>query len=155
MTSSTGRCRCHVFGSKGAIKWTRLSCRSYAANAVRLQLHALGYYLGNCLRTLAMPKPISEWSMTSLREKLIKIGAKVVSPARHVGFQMAKVAMPRNLFADILRIIAELRPPPVTSTASCVPMSRVQSKTRGKVRLDEGEFGVFPAHQPKRAPDRG
>ena len=37
---------------KGAIKWTRLSCRSFAANVVRLQLHALAYNLGNFLRML-------------------------------------------------------------------------------------------------------
>jgi Transposase DDE domain group 1 len=94
---------------KGAIKWTRLSCRSFAANAVRLQLHALAYNLGNFLRTLATPEPIKDWSLTSLKEKLIKIGAKVV---RHGRFQMAEVAIPKNLFADILRMIAELRPPP-------------------------------------------
>jgi hypothetical protein len=40
---------------KGAIKWTRLSCRSFAASAVRLQVHALAYNLGNFMRTLAMP----------------------------------------------------------------------------------------------------
>src|SRR5580658_6797916 len=49
---------------KGAIKWTRLSCRSFAANAVRLQLHALAYNLGNFLRTLATPEPIRDWSLT-------------------------------------------------------------------------------------------
>ena len=103
--------------SKGAIRWTRLSCRSFAANAVRLELHALAYNLGNFLRTLATPEPIQEWSLTSLKEKLIKIGAKVVSHGRYVAFQMAEVAIPRNLFADVLRLIAELRPPPVTSTA--------------------------------------
>ena len=57
------------------------------------------------------------WSLTSLKEKLIKIGAKVVSHGRYFAFQMAEVAIPGNLFADILRLIAELRPPPVTSTA--------------------------------------
>ena len=55
---------------KGAIKWTRLSCRLFAANAVRLQLHALAYNLGNFLRTLATPEPIKDWSLTSLKEKL-------------------------------------------------------------------------------------
>jgi Transposase DDE domain group 1 len=104
-------------GGKGAIKWTRLSCRTFVANAVRLQLHALAYNLGNFLRTLATPEPIKDWSLTSLKEKLIKIGAKVVSHGRYVAFQMAEVAIPRNLFADILRLIAELRSPPVTSTA--------------------------------------
>jgi Transposase DDE domain group 1 len=97
---------------KGAIKWTRLSCRSFSANAVRLQLHALAYNLGNFLRTLATPEPIKEWSLTSLKEKLIKIGAKLVSHGRYVAFQMAEVAVTRIMFAEILRLIAELRPPP-------------------------------------------
>src|SRR5262249_58671654 len=82
--------------AKGAIKWTRLSCRSFTANAVRLQLHALAYNLGNFMRTLAMPKAVAEWSLTSLREKLIKIGAKVVSHGRYVTFQLAEVAVPRQ-----------------------------------------------------------
>jgi hypothetical protein len=95
-----------------AIKWTRLSCRTFAANAVRLQLHALAYNLGNFLRTLATPEPIKDWSLTSLKEKLIKIGAKVVSHGRYVAFQMAEVAIPRQMFQEILRLIAELRPQP-------------------------------------------
>jgi hypothetical protein len=97
---------------KGAIKWTRLSCRTFAANAVRLQLHALAYNLGNFMRTLAMPKTAEPWSLTSLREKLIKIGAKVVSHGRYVTFQMAEVAVSRQMFADILSMIARLRAPP-------------------------------------------
>jgi hypothetical protein len=112
-----GTCEQWIKEGKGAIKWTRLSCRSFAANAVRLQLHALAYNLGNFLRTLATPEPIENWSMTTLKEKLIKIGAKVVSHGRYVAFQMAEVAIPRNLFADILRLIAELRPPPIASIA--------------------------------------
>ena len=106
-----GTCEQWIKEGKGAIRWTRLSCRSFAANAVRLQLHALAYYLGNFLRTLATPEPGKDWSLTSLKEKLIKSGAKVVSHGRYVAFQMAEVAIPRNLFVDILR------PPPVTSTA--------------------------------------
>jgi DDE family transposase len=94
-----------------------LSCRSFAANAVRLQLHARAHNLGNFLRTLATPEPIKDWSLTSLMEKLIKIGAKVVSCGRYVAFQMAAVAIPRALLADILRLIAERRPPPVASIA--------------------------------------
>jgi hypothetical protein len=96
---------------KGAIKWTRLSCRTFAANAVRLQLHALAYNLGNFMRTLAMPKAAEPWSLTSLREKLIKIGAKVVSHGRYVTFQLAEVAVSRQMFADILSLIAGLRAP--------------------------------------------
>jgi Transposase DDE domain group 1 len=112
-----GTCEQWAKEGKGAIKWTWLSCRSFAANAVRLQLHALAYNLANFLRTLATPEPIKVWSLTSLREKLIKIGAKVVSHGRYVAFQMAEVAIPKNLFADILRLIAQLRPPPDAAPA--------------------------------------
>ena len=97
---------------KAAIRWTRLSCRSFAANAVRLQLHVLAYNLGNFMRTLAMPAGAEPWSLTSLREKLIKIGAKVVSHGRYVMFQMAEVAVPRQMFQEILSLIARLRARP-------------------------------------------
>jgi len=97
---------------KNAIKWTRLSCCSFAANAVRLQLHALAYNLANFLRTLALPEAIAHWSLMSLREKLVKIGAKIVTHARYVTFQMAEVAVPRELFQEILRLIDGLRPRP-------------------------------------------
>jgi hypothetical protein len=107
-----GTCEQWIKEGKGAINWTRLSCRTFTANAVRLQLHALAYNLGNFLRTLATPEPISDWSLTSLKEKLIKIGAKVVSHGRYVAFQMAEVAIPRQMFQEILRLIAELRPKP-------------------------------------------
>jgi Transposase DDE domain group 1 len=107
-----GTCEQWIKEGKAAIRWTRLSCRSFAANAVRLQLHALAYNLGNFMRTLAMPAAAEPWSLTSLREKPIKIGAKVVSHGRYVMFQMAEVAVPRQMFHDILRLIARLRAPP-------------------------------------------
>ena len=95
-----------------AVRWTRLSCRSFAVKAVRLQLYALAYNLGNFMRTLAMPNAAEPWSLNSLREKLIKIGAKFVSHSRHVTFQMAEVAVPRQMFREILMLIARLRAPP-------------------------------------------
>ncbi len=60
---------------------------------------------------------IEHWLLTTLRKKLVKIGAKVVSDDRYVAFQMAEVAVPRMLLAEILRRIAELRPPPDTALA--------------------------------------
>ena len=63
-------------------------------------------------RPLTRTSPCEDWSLTSLKEKLIKIGAKVVSHGRYIAFQMAEVAISRHLFADVLRLIAELRPPP-------------------------------------------
>jgi hypothetical protein len=65
--------------------------------------------LGNFLRRLVLPKPIKGWTLTTLREKLIKIGAKVVSHARYAIFQLAEVAVPRTLFAAILGRIGRLR----------------------------------------------
>jgi hypothetical protein len=76
---------------------------------VRLQLHALAYNLGNFLRTLATPEPIKDWTLTSLKEKLIKMGAKVISHGRTIAFQMAEVAISRQMFQEILRLIAALR----------------------------------------------
>jgi hypothetical protein len=73
---------------------------------------ALAYNLGNFMRTLAMPQAAEPWSLTTLREKLIKIGAKVVSRGRYVVFQMAEVAVPRQMFQNILSLIARLRLPP-------------------------------------------
>jgi hypothetical protein len=93
------------------VKWTRLSCTTFRANAVRLQLHGLAYNLANFLRTLALPREIAQRSLTSLREKVVKIGAKVVSHGRYLVFQMAEVAVPRELFGRILDRIATLRPP--------------------------------------------
>jgi hypothetical protein len=65
------------------------------------------------MRTLALPETTEPWSLTSLREKLIKIGAKVVSHGRYVTFQLAEVAVSRQMSAEILSLIARLRAPPV------------------------------------------
>jgi hypothetical protein len=97
---------------KNALRWTRLSCHAFHHNAVRLQLHALAYNLANFMRTLALPEEVEHWSLTTLREKLVKIGARIVRHGRYVVFQLAEVAVPRTLFADILRRIDDLRPRP-------------------------------------------
>jgi hypothetical protein len=65
--------------------------------------------LANFLRTLALPGEVAAWSLTSLREKVVKIGAKIVAHG-HLVFQMAEVAVPRELFRGILHRIARLRP---------------------------------------------
>jgi hypothetical protein len=77
---------------------------------VRLQLHALAYNLANFLRTLALPDEMERWSLSSLREKVVKIGAKVIAHARSTVFQMAEVAVPRDLFRRVLEMIDNLRP---------------------------------------------
>ena len=83
------------------------------ANTVRLQLHALAYNLANFLRTLVLPDEVERWSLSTLREKVVKIGAKVIAHVRSAVFQMAEVAVPRDLFERILEMIDALRPEPV------------------------------------------
>jgi hypothetical protein len=94
---------------KNAVKWTRLSCHDFVDNQVRLQLFVLAYNLGNFLRQAVLPPAVRHWTLTTLREKLIKIGAKVVRHSRKIIFQMAGVAVPRELFQTILERIGRLR----------------------------------------------
>ena len=100
---------------KNAVKWTRLSCHDFVDNQVRLQLFVLAYNLGTLLRQAVLPRSVRHWTLTTLREKLIKIGAKVVHHARRVVFQMAEVAVPRELFWSILQAIDRLRLPATAS----------------------------------------
>ncbi len=65
------------------------------------------------LRTLALPQQVERWCLTTLRNKLIKIGAKVVRHGRYVTFQLAEIATARRLFAESLRRIDRLRPAPL------------------------------------------
>jgi len=97
---------------KYALNWTRLSCHRFVANQVRLALFVLAYNLGNLLRRLGLPKAIKDWSLRSVQVKLIKIGGRLVRHARRLVFQLAEVAVPRELFAAILERIARLCPAP-------------------------------------------
>ena len=104
---------------KNAVKWTKLSCRTFKDNQTRLQLFALAYNLANFLRLLALPHDVKHWSLTTLREKLVKIGANVTRHAKYVTFQLAEVAITRKLFAAILDRIERLALlPPVVARCS-------------------------------------
>jgi hypothetical protein len=97
---------------KYALNWTRLSCHKFVANQVRLWLFILAYNLGNFLRRLALPRAIQDWSLRSVQVKLIKIGGRLVRHARRLVFQLAEVAVPRELFQGVLERITRLRPAP-------------------------------------------
>ncbi len=99
----------YIKEGKYAIKWTRLSCHKFRNNEVRLQLHALAHNLANFMRRLALPKEVEHWSLTTLREKLVKIGAKAINHSRYTIFQLAEVAVSEKLFRKILRKIEKLR----------------------------------------------
>lgn len=107
----TGTAEQWIKEGKNAVKWTRLSCHDFVDNQVRLQLFVLANNLGNFLRQVMLPRDIRHWTLTTMREKLVKIGAKVLHHARRVIFQLAEVAVPRDLFRAILRAIGRLRLP--------------------------------------------
>jgi len=87
----------------------QVSCHDFVDNQVRLHLFVLAYNLGNFLRQAVLPPAVRHWTLTTLREKLIKIGAKVVRHSRKIIFQMAEVAVPRELFRAILERIGRLK----------------------------------------------
>jgi len=73
------------------------------------QLFILAYNLGNFLRRLGLPKAVKDWSLHSLQVKLIKMGGRIVHHARQIIFQLAEVAVSRDLFAAILERLTRLR----------------------------------------------
>ena len=74
-----------------------------------IPIFALAYNLGSFFRKTALPNSVRHWTMTTLRKKVVKIGAKVVYPTRSLIFQMAEVAISKELFAAILGKIRRLR----------------------------------------------
>ena len=102
-------------------RWTRLSCKRFRDNEVRLQLHALAYNLATFLRCIELPEAMADWSLTSLQLKLIKIGARVVRHARAIIFMLAEVpsqarwcgrSLPRSTDYERLRRALDLNPDP-------------------------------------------
>ncbi len=55
---------------------------------------------------------MKHWSLTTLRDKLSNIGTKVIRHAKYATFQMAEVAVPRELFKGILDRIQRFGVPP-------------------------------------------
>ncbi len=104
---------------------------------------ALACNLANLMRTLALPVPVARWSLTGLRENPVKIGAKIAAPSRYVICQMAEVAMARDMFAEILRVIPHLRAPPRLEAGR----GGSKDKSAGGVRLDHWKQGYRRAEQ--------
>ncbi len=97
---------------KYALNWTRLSCHRFVANQVRLWLFVLAYNLGNFMRRLTLPESVKHWSLRSVQTKLIKMGGRLVRHARRLVFQLAEVAVSREVFRQVLERIAGLHPAP-------------------------------------------
>ena len=94
---------------KNAVRWTKLSCRRFVANEARLLLFGLAYNLGNFLRTLVLPRSINNWTLTTLRERLIKLGAKAIRHARYIRFQVAEFIVSGTTIEKILNNIRRLQ----------------------------------------------
>ena len=96
---------------KNAVKWTRLSRHDFVDNQVRLQLFALAYNLGNVWRRLVLPKRIDSWSLTSLQQRLVKTGGRLVKHARYYWLLLAESHLTRRLFGAMLQRIWALPVP--------------------------------------------
>ncbi len=96
-----------IKGGKQAVKMTRLSCHKFRSNAVRLWLTILAYNLGNLWRRLVLPQRIHKWSLTSLQQRLVKTGGRLVKHARYYRLRLVEGHLSRRLFgAMVLRITA-------------------------------------------------
>ena len=96
---------------KHATHWTRLSCHRFRANEVRLQLSILAYNLGNLWRRLVLPPRNTRWSLTSLQQRLVKTGGRLVKHARYYWLLLAEGHLTRRLFGEMLRRIWALPVP--------------------------------------------
>jgi hypothetical protein len=93
---------------KQAVAMTRLSCHRFRANAVRLWLSVIAYNLGNLWRRLALPAAVANWSLTSLQQRLLKTGGRLIKHARYYWLLLAESHLTRRLFAGMLNSIAAL-----------------------------------------------
>ena len=96
---------------KQATHWTRLSCHRFRANEVRLRLSVLAYNLGNLWRRLVLPKRIDHWSLSSLQQRLVKTGGRLVKHARYYWLPLAESHLTRRLFGAMLRRVWALPVP--------------------------------------------
>ena len=106
-----GRAEQWIKEGKQAVAMTRLSCHRFRSNEVRLWLSVIAYNLGNLWRRLALPARVANWSLTSLQQRLVKTGGRLVKHARYYWLLLAESHLTRRLFADMLANIAMLPSP--------------------------------------------
>jgi hypothetical protein len=93
---------------KQAVKMTRLSCHRFRSNEVRLWLSLIAYNLENLWRRLVLPKKIGNWSLTSLQQRLVKTGGRLIKHARYYWLMLAESHLTRRLFGSMVRRLAAL-----------------------------------------------
>ncbi len=87
----------------------KLLCLRFKDNEARLQLFALTYNPANFFRRLVLPELIQDWTLTTMREKLVEIGVKIALHSKYLVFQPAEVAVPLQVFTAIVGPIDLLR----------------------------------------------
>jgi hypothetical protein len=87
---------------------TRLSCHRFRSNEVRLWLSVIAYNLGTLWRRLVLPKKIENWSLTSLQQRLVKTGGRLIKHARYYWLLLAESYLTRRLFGSMVRRIDAL-----------------------------------------------
>ncbi len=127
---------------KQAAHWTRLSCHRFRANEVRLQLSVLAYDLGNLWRRLVLPAPIDTWSLTSLQQRLVKTGGRLVKHSRYYWLLLAESHLTRRLFGSMLRRIWAFRCQPADGRA--LPETVGEERTEGGRSVRKNARGVVP-----------
>src|SRR5260370_4645018 len=96
---------------KHVVKMTRLSCHRFRSNEVRIWLSVIAYNLANLWRRLELPKRISNESLTSLQQRLVKTGGRLIKHARYYWLLLAESHLTRRLFEGMLRRIATVASP--------------------------------------------
>jgi hypothetical protein len=96
---------------KQAVKMTRLSCHRFRSNEVRLWLSVIAYNLGNLWRRLVLARRIANWSLTTLQQRLVKTGGRLVKHARYYWLLLTESHLTRRLFGAMLFRMAALPSP--------------------------------------------
>jgi hypothetical protein len=106
--SKRGRAEQWIKEGKQAVKMSRLSCHRFRSNEVRLWLSVITYSLGNLWRRLVLPKRVDGWSLSSLQQRLVKTGGRLIKHARYCWLLLAESHLTRRLFGSMVRGIASL-----------------------------------------------
>ena len=94
------------------VKMTRRSCHRFRSNEVRLWLSVIAYnFLGNLWRRLVLPRRIDHWSLTSVQQRLVKTGGRLVKHARYYWLLLAEEQLTRRLVGAMVQQIAALPVP--------------------------------------------
>ncbi|HKN23308.1 MAG TPA: transposase [Candidatus Acidoferrum sp.] len=83
-------------------------CYRFQSNEVRVWLSVMAYNLGILWPRLVLAKRTGNWSLTSLQQRLVKTGGRLVKRARYHWLLLAESHLTRRLFGSMPRRVATL-----------------------------------------------